>query len=305
MSPVKVWLLEFIKTRLKTERVVHDAIWVYFLKIIYSFFLLKQPTHKTVIWIIGCQRSGTSLMNRVFTRDFRIWVYRECSVLSLGKGQDRLRLRSYKEVKREIDKNKFSYIVAKPLVETQNILDMLEHFPNSKAIWMYRDYKDFVRSNIARFDGSGGIYGMRAIVQRDPTNWRSQRLSDYVHSIAAKYYSDEMSIYDASALFWFVRNQLFFELKLDTNPCIFICRYKDLVEQPQIMMQSLYEFVGIDNFDKKKASSEISSQSVGRGKNIILSPEIENLCESLINRMNKVYFSKYPVFDDNRKVTLV
>ena len=303
MKTVRSKPLMLLKAQLKTERLVFDAILIYFLKLLYNILMPRQPVNKTIIWTIGCQRSGTSLMNRVFTRDFRVWVYRECSSLSFTEGSNRLRLRPYADVKREIDNNKFSYILAKPLVETQNILEILEYFPNSKALWMYRHYRDFARSNVIRFKAASGNYGLKAILSRDQINWRSQGVSNYVYDTVAKYYSEDMSPHDASALFWFARNQLFFELDLDTNPRVFMCRYKDLVKQPQIMMTSLYAFIGIVNSEQKDFSNEINSQSVGKGGSIVLNPEIEALCESLLNRINEVYFLKYPIFKETGEAT--
>lgn len=304
LDSIKLRFLELLKVRLKTERVLFDAIFIYLLKIIYNALMLRQPENKTIVWIVGCQRSGTSLMNRVFTRDFRIWVYRERSSLSDEASENKLRLRPYPEVKKEIEKVKFPYIIAKPLVETQNILEILDYFPNSKALWMYRDYKDFARSNVARFDKPVGMYGMEPITQRDLTNWRSQGVSDYVYEVVSKYYFEGMSVYDASALFWFARNQLFFELNLDAEPRVFMCRYKDLVEHPQVMLKEIYGFIGIDGFDAEKSSNEINSKSVGRGNSICLSPGIEDVCESLLHKMNNVYLSKQPKFSDN-EMTLV
>lgn len=55
-----------------------------------------------------------------------------------------------------------------------------------------------------------------------------------------------MSQYDAIALFWFARNQLFYELNLNQNSKVFICKYEDLVAQPREMMKTIYQFLNMN-----------------------------------------------------------
>ncbi|MEM8829725.1 MAG: hypothetical protein AAGE96_10250 [Cyanobacteria bacterium P01_G01_bin.19] len=236
-------------------------------------------------------------MNRVFTRDLDISVYRERSKLS-SKDPDpkKLRLNSYPEISKEFKRNRAKHIVVKPLVETQNTLDMLEYFPHSKALWMYRHYKDFIQSNMKRFVVDAGSKALKAIAVRDPDNWRSQKVSDYVHSIVIEYYKPEINEYDATALFWFARNHLFYDLDLDTHSDVFMCRYEDLVRYPQKMVREIYSFMEAEYPAKNDFLKEINTQSVGKGSAVELSPEIEALCEKLLTKMNHTYLIKHPQF---------
>jgi hypothetical protein len=291
-------MLNFLKKILKTEHISVDVLLIYVLKTIYhsQLFNLASKKESKILFIVGCQRSGTSLMNRVFTKDLNISVYRERSQLS-SKDPKRIRLNLYKEVDKEFQKNKASYIIVKPLVETQNILQLLEYFSNSKALWMYRNYKDFVQSHMRRFHTNVGIDSLKAIVEREPGNWRSESVSEYVYTLVDKYYKEDMNPHDASALFWLSRNQLFFDLSLDTNPHIFMCRYEDLVQYPERMVQEIYKFMGAKLPNRKNLLREINTFSLGKGSTIMLSPDIEEICQSLLKRMNSVYFVKHPVFN--------
>ena len=58
----------------------------------------RNIDRKTVLFIIGCQRSGTSLMINIFKRDLNTAVYGEFSDLTVS-GADRIRLRPLDEVK--------------------------------------------------------------------------------------------------------------------------------------------------------------------------------------------------------------
>ncbi len=136
--------------------------------------------HRKTLSIVGCQRSGTSVMQRVFERDLNVKIYGERSRLSSIEG---IRLNPLNTVVEEIQKDKAQFIVLKPLVESQNVLTLLDTFPNSKALWLFRDYKDVANSNLKTFGIKNGIHDIRPIVENQPDNWRSERVSDDVRRV--------------------------------------------------------------------------------------------------------------------------
>lgn len=285
-------MLFLLKKILKTERIAIDVIFIYlYKKINHSYlFNLFQKKESKILFIIGCQRSGTSLMNRIFTREYNVSVYRESSQLS-SKDPQKLRLNSFEEVKAALAKNYAPLIVIKPVVESQNALELLEEFPESKILWMYRNYKDAIRSYSKRFSGNRAIIDLKPIVGKDRKNWRAEKVSNYVHSIIIKYFSEDMSQYDAIALLWFARNQLFYELNLDRNSKVLMCKYEDLVVYPTAMMKTIYQFLDI-NFKEIRGIDEVHSQSVGRGNAIELLPSIDKLCHDLQEKLDHTYSSQ-------------
>lgn len=286
-------MLFLLKKILKTERIAIDVIFIYiYKKIIHSYlFRLFQSQESKILFIVGCQRSGTSLMNRIFTRDLRVSVYREASKLSSKDAAEKIRLNPLNEVRQIISKNKALLIVAKPLVESQNVLELLKNFPNSKALWMYRNYRDVAKSNPQRFGANQGILDLKPIVQSDRENWRGEKVSDYVRSIVTQHFSEDMNVHDAAALFWFARNQLFYELNLEQNAQVFICRYEELVAKPLKMMKNIYKFLNMD-FEETEKINEVHSKAIGGGNTVDLSPPIEQLCNELQQKLDRTYFSQ-------------
>jgi len=256
-------------------------------KHIYQMLAFRQSDKKNIIFIVSCQRSGTTMIARIFERDYRTKVYTELSEVF----SDKLRLKPFNVVKEIINKNKAPLIVLKPLLDTQKSLEMLEYFDNSKILWIFRHYKDVALSNIKRFGIQNGIKDLIPIVKNDIQDWRAENVSEYTRKIILKYFSNDMNPYDAAALFWFVRNRLFFELQLDTNPSVMMCKYEDLVTNPVSVMSDIYRFIGMD-FPGKRIITEVHCKSKGKGKWLELSLEIESVCEKLWNRLNKAYKSK-------------
>lgn len=255
-----------------------------------KFKLRKNSSSKKIVFICGCQRSGTTLMTQIFERDFNTKVYGEFSELS-SKDVNKIRLNTLKSVKNIIEKNKVDLIVLKPLVESQNILYLLEYFNKSRSIWMYRNYKDVAFSNINRFGVKNGIKDLTPIVENQPDNWRSENVSKNVREIIVKYFHENMNPLDAAALFWFVRNRFFFELRLDLNPNVLLLKYEEFVSEPGKIIDRIYQFLDVD-LPVKNIIKKVHSKSINRGGNIILSREIDCLCNQLLNNLDSIYRSK-------------
>jgi len=257
------------------------------IKVLYKKFFIKSTDEQKVIFIVGCQRSGKTLIVNLFGKDLNSRIYGETSSLTL-KGSQRLRLKPYDEVQHAIQRVKIPLIVLESLVESQNILTLLRHFRDSKAIWLFRHYKDVAQSNLERFGINNGIKDLRSIVEMNPRNWRSEKVSNNTRNIILNFFSENMDPYDAAALFWFVRNMIFFENKLERNQSVIMCNYEELVIKPVEMMAKIYKFIDF-KFPGGRIVSDVYQTSIGKGQNLILSAEVEKLCNDLYQRLYEVY----------------
>lgn len=259
------------------------------------FQSLVGSTHqqKNILFVMGCQRSGTTMMLRIFERDMQSRVYGEFSKLS-SIDPAKVRLNPLPLVKKEIEEDPASFVVLKPLVESQNLPSLLEYFSQAKALWMYRHYKDVASSNLKNFGIHNGIHDLRPIVEQQPNDWRSERVSDKTREIVLKYFSEDMPPLDAAALFWYVRNSLFFDLELQYNPRVRIFRYEDIVSEPIAKMREVYAFAD-RFFPGEIVSQDISATSIGKGKEVQLNPKIEEICQEMLEKLEGAYQKQYAV----------
>jgi len=255
-------------------------------KTIYHFFK-PYGRKKDIAFIIGCQRSGTTMIYDIFTKDLNTQTYGEFSKLS-SLDKNKIRLNPLDLVKKEIEKIRPSFVILKPLVESQNILNLLKNFNGSKAIWMYRNYQDVASSNLKKFGIKNGIKDLRYIVENDPKDWRADKVSKDVRGTILKYFSEDMNPYDAAVLFWYARNSIYFELNLDQNPDVILCKYEDLVMHPEKVVKSIYKRLN-QNIPDSTIYQDVDSTSLKKGKNIDLSPEIDKLANNLLNKLDDVY----------------
>jgi hypothetical protein len=237
------------------------------------------------VFIFGCQRSGTTLLGRVFERDLRTAVLQEISCITKESG-DILRLKSFAEVIENLNKLNAQLIVAKPLVESHRSNEILSKIPQSKGIWMFRNYRDVIASNINRF--SSQIEGLRMTISGDPPSWRSERVSESTLEIIKKFYRPDMEKADAAALGWYSLNNMFFEYKFDSNPDMILFNYDEFVKSPEREMKHLYNFIDVP-YPKWNITHEVDTKSVWLGKDIKINSEINELCENVYYRILKNY----------------
>ena len=253
-------------------------------KDLYHLTLPGNYDNQVVLLILGCQRSGTTLMTKIFEKDWQVKVYSEHSKLSAGDQLDGLRLNPLTEVRHELSKDRYPFIVLKPLVESQNAHYLFDNFDGAYGLWMYRHYKDVAASNLKRFGKGNGIKNLRFIAGDRVSNWRAENLSEYVRNLVREHFSESMDPYDAAALFWYVRNTLYFDQHLDRHPRIKLCHYADLVQSPEDSVQAIYSYLH-QPYPGDQVIEDVHSTSIGKGQQSELSVEIEDLCGHMWARL--------------------
>lgn len=252
-----------------------------------DIFRLTVPGNsdsQALLLILGCQRSGTTLVTRIFEKDWQVKVYPEHSKLSVGDKLDGLRLNPLPDVHQKLAKDRYPLVVLKPLVESQDAHHLLDYFDGAFGLWMYRHYKDVAASNLKRFGIRNGIKNLRYIASDRVSNWRAEYLPEYVRSLVREHFSESMDPYDAAALFWYVRNTLYFDQHLDRHPRVKLCRYADLVQNPEDSVQAIYRYVH-QPYPGNRVIEDVHATSVGKGQQGELSVEIEELCSHMWTRL--------------------
>jgi len=245
-----------------------------------------EPGPDAVLLVLGCQRSGTTLMTRIFAADPRAKVYPEQSSMSASDGH-RLRLDDLDGIARRIAASRFPLVVLKPLVESQNTPDLLAAIGSARGLWMFRHYTDVARSNLTRFGIDNGICNLRSISRR-AGDWRSERVSPQVAAVVDEHFSDAMDPWDAAALFWWARNALFFERGLDRRNDTRTCRYEELAGDPARVIREIYAFLRLPPPGPEPAA-RVSDRSVGLGREIHLSAPVRELCDDMHERLLAVH----------------
>jgi hypothetical protein len=250
----------------------------------YTTVRRSSPGERRTIVVLGCQRSGTSLMLDLLAEDPRTAVFPEFSILS-GVGDDGgIRLRPLPEVRAHIERLRASITVLKPLVESQHAPRLLAGLPNARALWMFRGFESVAVSNVTYFGADNSERDLQLLLTNDPPNWRNEVVADSVRAVVRKHYAPDMSPHDAAALFWWARNRLFFDLALDERSDVFLCEYEALVAAPAPVMRSIYDFCDIAP-PARDVTRRIHSRARDRGESSAISSDVRAVCAELHARL--------------------
>jgi len=253
-------------------------------KRIYQWFVFQPGESKTVLLITGCQRSGTSMIHHLFRKDITTITYDEYSQLSVLQGEEPLQWRSVNNVVDIITADRSPLVVTKPLVETQNLSQWLDAFPEAKGIWMFREVHDVVSSSLKYFGVGVGCKDIVPIVAGDESNWRRINLSSSVVSLIREIQAEGITPSDCAALFWYARNSLLFSQELDKDKRVAICQYEDLVTMPVKVMTAAYVHLGI-SFPGPQIVSDVTVGSIGKGSDVMLSPSVDQVCREMSEKL--------------------
>lgn len=245
---------------------------------------LERPK---ILMIVGCRRSGSALLSRLFDADRDCRVFGELSVLS-GLGKEGVRLNPLPDVAAVLSRVPAPLVVLQPLVETQRVRTLLNYFPNSKALFTYQGYADVAGADLRNFGPRTAIDNLRPIAKGSTHDWRSSGATPAVREQVARFFSESMSPDDAAALFWFARNHLYQDLELAGHSEVMLCRYEHLAAEPSAVAERIYNFAGVTCPDPAQAP-QADASPVGKGKGLTLLPEVRALCEQLQAQLDAQY----------------
>jgi len=264
--------------------------------------LVKDASHRlsfargprAILVVLGCQRSGTSMMLRAIDQDWDAKVFGEFSSINLPAGpghhegdprqQFSIRMRPLAQVDAELARLRYRIVALKPLVESQRAAEILESIDGARLVWMYRDYRDVSRSIVGTFGKDIHRRNLEPIIRSEPGNWRSESVAEDVRAVVANHYSPDMDPLDGAALFWYARNRLFLDQALAGNERVLLLSYEDLVAEPVAMLARVYGFAGLGT-PVSRVAKGIHARAVGAGRQSTPSPEISELCEGLTHRL--------------------
>lgn len=222
----------------------------------------------------------------MFSMDFRAKVFGEISSLNSNDNVNRIRLNELDDVCSKLKRFNHPLIVIKPLVESQNALDLLDHFTGSKVIWLVRDYKDVAKSNIEKWGPLNGMNNLKHVLTKDQGNWRAQKVPREVYDVIEYFVELDIDSYSAAALFWWVRNKFYKKLNLDSDNRVMLVEYETLVSETSNEISRIYEFIGLE-MSSTMIDKGVHTKSIGAGSSLSLNTEIDVLCKDLYEQMTR------------------
>jgi hypothetical protein len=238
------------------------------------------------VYVVGVQRSGTSMLMRGLNASPAVEVLSEGDPVAF----DRFRLRPDSEIRSLVKESGQGWIVFKPLCDSHRIGELLDGLGTpspGRAIWAYREVHGRVRSALAQF-GPANLRVLSEIAGGEGLDrWQAQGLSAASSELIRSLDWPAVTPETAAALFWYVRNSMYFELGLDARADTALSSYDHLVSEPAPAMRSLCRFLDLPYERRLIAHIEPRPRSAPRAVDI--DPAILERCDELQRRLDAAY----------------
>ena len=233
----------------------------------------------TVVWVAGVQRSGTNLLMKIFDRALDSDVFHETD----ARAFERYEMRPPAVIAALVARSKASRMVVKSLCELQRMSTLLDEFPDSRCVWVWRDASAVADSMVASF---GNFLRQAHALARDPASmdWRGAGMSDATQRFLQEVVAQDLDERAAAALMWYYRNILFFEQGLHRDPRVRLVCYDDLMAAPHEVLPDLFAFARMTYHPR--CAGLIGAPTVSRGPSLSLpgSSAIAERCADLAAR---------------------
>jgi hypothetical protein len=180
-----------------------------------------------------------------------------------------------------------AFVLLKPLCDSHRATELLDDLATptpGRAIWAYRNVDDRVRSAVSKF-GSANREALAAIANgAGDSMWQAGGLAPHSRALIERYDYSVISPESAAALFWLVRNTLYFELGLDRRQDVLLCSYDRLVREPEAEMRRLCRFLEIQY--RPQFAVHIDARSRRDRPPLPIDSHIRTLCAELEARLD-------------------
>lgn len=196
----------------------------------------------TAVFLFGAQRSGTNMIVHGLDEAPEFRVYNE----GHRHAFDNFRLRPLPTIEALIDRSRAEYVLFKPLCDSHRAVEILDRFgPRTRAIWAYREVDGRVRSALAKF-GDSNLRVLRAYAAGEANQaWQVQGMSPESANFVRSLDLEGLSAESGAALFWYVRNSLYFEMSLDERKNAMLVSYDEFLVRPDETARALCAFLGV------------------------------------------------------------
>jgi hypothetical protein len=258
---------------------------------------------RKLVFILGCQRSGTTICQNVFLASRRFEVFREGNKKAMT---DNWRLKDDETIRALAAASRRPVLLFKPINDSQSADRLLRDFPGSRIVWIWRDVFDTANSAVAKWGDSqldmvthiarafaespDRPAAMARIEERPNYGIYAERIGD--DAIAALMAWQELSLspHAGAAALWWLRNRLYFDLGLAGDPRVLLVKYEDFVQSPRTQISRLCEFM--DERCSERLAEGVHTGSLRKSAPPELPAPLAEACAELDVRLAAEYASQ-------------
>lgn len=246
------------------------------------------------VFLLGAQRSGTNMIVRGFEATPAFDVCNEND----RRAFVRFRLRPLAEIRALVESSPHRHLLCKPLAESHRARELLDELGTPShplVLWAFRNVDGRVRSAVAKF-GPNNLLALRAIAEGGADRgWSVQGpaqevveliregLSEDSLELVRSFDYERLDAEAGAALFWYVRNRLYFELDLHERTDVMLSSYERMVADPEATMRSLCRFLDVPY--SRALVAHVERRDAPEAPRVQLPDEIRRRCDELEERL--------------------
>lgn len=240
------------------------------------------PGDARPVYLVGLQRSGTNMLVRGLDAAPEVEARNENDQAVFR----RFRLRGDDVLLGAVGRSRHRVVLVKPICDSHRVDELLA-LPTAvpgRALWMWRDVDDRARSEVAKF-GDANLRALRAIADGTiGAGWQGQRLDPATVELIASFDYDTMDPHTGAALFWYVRNDLYFRLGLDSRSDVLLFAYQDMVEDPESAARRVCAFLDLPY--RPEFAADVAAPGPPKDR-LPIDPLVRTLCDDLTARLEQ------------------
>jgi hypothetical protein len=246
---------------------------------------LRPCGHPRIVWVFGCQRSGTTMLRSFIGFDPRVDDQGEGDPPYFWQVpvEDPRYLRAIpdEEIARLAAQSRSEVVLIKPLHDSQRAAALLNRFPDSKGIWIFRHYHEVILSHLNYYRGRyDPLPYVKDLLDLSEGSWKSEGLGESMRDFILTHRHLATTPTAGFALFWLARNSLLFE---QLHPRLATLHYADLVEHPRAALAFLSQHVDL-RLDPRYAEFPQRRERTSALPDAI-PPPLHDACEQMMSRL--------------------
>jgi hypothetical protein len=241
-----------------------------------------EPGQARAAFVVGVQRSGTNMVVRGVESDPSVKVYNENS----RRAFERFQLRDPEAVRSLVTADRHRLVLFKALCDSHRTADLLEEagrYTPARAVWVYRGVDDRVRSAVSKFGDVNRRVMAEIAAGEGGGRWQAQRLSPESLELVRSVGPSSLSAESGAALFWLVRNRLYFEQGLHDRDDVHLVGYDQVVADPEGVGRALFSFLDLPF--SAGTVGHVDARSARARPPLDLDPRVREACDRLEHQL--------------------
>jgi hypothetical protein len=243
------------------------------------FRIFNHEDSKNILFVVGNQRSGTTMILTQLNKHLRVDAYGDVSDALLH-----FRLKEFNYIRKIVNQSNAKVIIFKTLEDSHRIIEFLEEFNSSYATWIFRHYYDVVNSCIKKNWGKKYREYITKISKKiyfdycEPLNLTEKNIK-----FIQNFYHSKISDETCTALIWYLRNTIYFDYNLYKNPKVLTVSYEKLVTQPENEMSNILKFIQLEN--RLPAFKGVHRKSIKKDSQPKIDSQVDDACSKLYQKL--------------------